>query len=339
MILYLTEKDVESLLTMRDALSVLEPALADLGRGKGVNKPRQVVELSPQARLSVLQAAIPVQEVMGFKTYTIGLKDALRFWVMLFGEDGELKCIMEAEYLSNIRTGAACGVATKYMARENSSTLGILGTGYNAPAQIEAVCAVRPIEKVLAYSRNRENLEVFCRGMSKHLRIPIVPAASAKEAVQSADIIVTITSSAEPVLFGEWLPRGVHLNLAGAMKPSRREVDTAAVQAADYLVVDDAKQSREESGEFIRAAQEGVFDWESLKELGSVVATGRNQRPSEDAITLFKNHGTGLWDIAVGARVYQLALAKKIGMQLPIAQPATPLYKGVSEQARIWAQS
>jgi ornithine cyclodeaminase/alanine dehydrogenase-like protein (mu-crystallin family) len=337
LILYLKESDVEALLTMKDALLAVENSVRELGSGRAENKPRQIVYGASDARLSVLQAGIPALEVMGFKAYTVGANEALRFWVILFGRDGQMKCIMEAEYLSNVRTGAACGIATKYLARENSRTLAIIGTGYNAPAQIEAIMAVRPIKRVLAYSRNRKNLELFCQGVSNHLKIGVEPAQDVQSAVSAADVIVTITSSADPVLLGEWLPKGVHLNLAGAMKPDRREVDTAAVIAADIIVVDDAEQSRHESGELIRAEKDGAFDWTALQELGSLVASGRNVRQSNNQITVFKNHGTGLWDVAVAHQVYQLALEKGLGLELPVGQEPTALHKGISAHAIRWA--
>lgn len=336
MIRFITERNVVELLTMEDSIAALDEAIGELGRGKAFNKPRQVVG-GDAARLSVLPAAIPSKKILGFKTYTVGLNDALRFWVMLFGDDGEIKAMIEAEHLSAVRTGAACGVATKYMSRPESSTVGLLGTGYNSPAQLEAICAVRTIKQVRAFSRNRDNLVAFCNGMTKHLGVEVVPASDARDAVRNMDIITTITSSAKPVLFGDWLEKGVHVNLAGAMKPSRKEIDTKAVTMADLLVADDIEQAREEAGEMIDAATEGAFDWSTLKGLGSIVAAGKNVRETGDEITVFKAHGTGLWDVATALRIYELALARDVGVDLPIEQPSTPLYKGQSEMARAWA--
>ena len=152
------------------------------------------------------------------------------------------------------------GIATKYLSRHDSKTLAIIGTGYQASAQIQAVCRVRAIDKVLAWSRTREQLLVFCNQMSKELGVSVEPAEDARSAVRAADIVVTITSSKDPVVLGNWLPRGAHVNVAGAMKPTAREVDSRALERAELVVVDDWIQSHEEAGEFIEAVREGVLD-------------------------------------------------------------------------------
>jgi alanine dehydrogenase len=329
MTLHLREEDVESLLTMDDAMESVERSMREQGLGDAECLPRQVIDIG-SVRLSVLPAGMRSLGVVGFKTYTVGLNDALRFWVLLFDRHGELTCLLEAEHLSMVRTGAACGVATKYLSRPDSKTVGIVGTGYNAPAQLEAVCGVRSIEKVVAYSRTRPNLLEFCSAMTRHLGLPVEPASTAEDVVRVADILITITSSATPVVQGEWLHAGMHLNLAGAMKANRREIDTGALLAADLIVVDDLRQSREESGEMIQASREGVFDWSGVRLLSDIV-TGNPPPRSSESITLFKNHGVGIWDIAVAAKVYELAKSRKLGREVALEHPATPLYKGSSD--------
>lgn len=335
MALFLNEHDVEELLNVQDCIGVLEQAIREQGQKIAINRPRQIVQ-TPNAMMSVLPAAIPGLGSLGFKTYTVS-PDGVRFWLLLFKEDGELHCIMEAEHIGLIRTGAASGIATKHMSRENSRTVGILGSGYQSPTQLEAVCSVRRIEKVLAYSRTRENLIEFCTGMTKRLGIPVEPANSAEQVVRNVDILITITSSKDPVVDGSWIREGTHLNLAGAMKPTSREIDNLTIQRADFIAVDDWEQSHHESGEFIKAANEGLLDWNRIREISDVVASAANQRPSEKSISIFKSHGIGLWDIAAASVVYERAVQQGVGVQLPIKQQTKLLRRGRSEQVRAWA--
>ena len=336
MALFLNEHDVDELLTVADCLEPLEGAIQAQGKKLATNCPRQIVT-TPNAMMSVLPAAVPGLGSLGFKTYTVS-PDGVRFWLMLFKEDGELHCLMEAEHIGLIRTGAASGIATKYMSRADSKVVGILGTGYQAPTQLEAVCAVRPIEKVYAYSRTREKLLEFCKGMSRRLGIPVEPADSCEQVIRRSDVLCTVTSSPEPVVDGNWLPEGMHLNLVGAMKRTSREVDTLTLQRAGILAVDDWKQSHEESGEFIKAAAEGALDWNRVREISDIVASETPVRTSPQTISLFKSHGIGLWDIAAASVVYERAKKLGRGVELPIKQSTKLLRRGFSDQVRTWAQ-
>lgn len=333
MALFLTEKDVNSLLTVADAIGVMEGPIREQGQGLAVNKPRSIAKTS-KASVSILPAAIPSLGAMGFKTYTVSTEGA-RFWLMLFDDRGALLSIMESENVGRIRTAGATGIATKYMSRPDSKVAAILGTGFQAPAQLEAVCAVRPVERVLAWSRTPANVLAFCERMTKQLGIPVEPADSARHAVQAADIVTTITSAKEPILMGDWLREGTHLNLVGAMKPTVREVDDRTLERAEWLAVDDLVQSQAEAGEFISAVAAGRIDWKNVVELSDVVAAREPLRRSAHSISLFKSHGIGLWDIAAAARVYQLAVERGVGVRLPIDQDAVVLGGGDPERLKI----
>ena len=318
MALFLREDDVKELLSMEDALTLVESAMAEHGSGAATNLPREIMRANG-ASLSLLPGAVPSLASMGFKAYTT-CPDGVRFWLFLFGVDGELKALMEAEHLGMVRTGAASGVAARYLSREESETVAILGTGYQAPAQLEAVCAVRPITRVKAYSRTRSNLLRFCSDMTARLGVPVEPADDAESAVRAGDIVITITSAKEPVLHGRWLQEGAHLNLAGAMKPSSREVDDSTLTRAARIVVDDWSQSHREAGELIAAASRRVISWSEVRELSAVVAGTAPRREDAREITLFKSHGIGLWDVAVAARIHELAVERRRGLRLPIEQ-------------------
>ncbi|ODT27006.1 MAG: hypothetical protein ABS54_06540 [Hyphomicrobium sp. SCN 65-11] len=336
MALFLNEHDVEQLLDLKSCMGPLEQAIREQGKKIATNKPRQILQ-TPKAGLSVLPGAVPGLGSLGYKTYTVA-PDGVRFWLLLFKEDGELHCLMEAEHIGLIRTGAASGIATKYMSREDSKVVGILGTGYQSPTQLEAVCSVRKIEKVLAYSRTREKLLEFCAGMTKRLGIPVEPADSVETVVRNSDILNTVTSSPEPVVNGAWLKEGTHVNLVGAMKKSSREIDTLTIQRSDFIAVDDWVQSHDESGEFIKATQEGYLGWHRIQELSDIVASEGSRRPSAASISLFKSHGIGLWDIAAASVVYERAKERGLGVDLPITQEAKPLRRGHSDLVRQWAK-
>jgi alanine dehydrogenase len=333
MALFLNEKQVDELLSLSEAIEALEQPIREQGLGLAFNKPRTIVK-GGKGSVSVLPAAIPSIGSMGFKAYTVGPEGA-RFWLMLFAETGELRSLMESENISRIRTGAATAIATKYMSRPDSKVAAILGTGHHAPTQLEAVCAVRGIERVLAWSRTPANVVSFCERMTKKLGIPVEPAPSARDAVRDADIVTTITSSQEPVLLGDWLRPGTHVNLVGAMKITCREADSRVLERADVLAVDDVEQSKAEAAEFTLAVEEGKVHWKDVLELSQVVASETPKRQSADAITVFKSHGIGLWDIAAAARVYELAKRQAVGIHLPIEQPVVVLGGGDPSRIKI----
>jgi ornithine cyclodeaminase/alanine dehydrogenase len=321
MVLFLNEKEVTSLLTMNDAIEAVEAALRDEGLGKAANRPRQRV-LAGQTMLHVLTAAVPRVGSLGLKAYTTGPAGA-NSWLLLFSESGKLEAIMEAGRLGQVRTGAASGVATKWLSREDSSSVGIIGTGYQARTQLEAVCEVRPITHVRAWSRNPEHVAAFSREMSALLDVAVEPAASARAAITGADIAITMTSARDPVLHGEWLAKGMHLNITGSNNPRHSEADVDTVRQAGLIVTDDVEQAKGESGDLIKAAAAGALDWSAVKQLSGIIAGTTQGRGSGSEITLFKSNGIGLWDVAVAARVFELALDRGKGTRLEMGSRNT----------------
>jgi alanine dehydrogenase len=323
---FLSERDVEELLDVPNCAETIEKSLIAQGRKEAQNVPRHIVR-TEKVGLSVLQAAVPGFRHVGFKSYTT-CPEGVRFWVMLFNaETGAWEAIIEAEHLGLVRTAAATGVASKHLANSESSIVGILGTGTHAVAQLEGACLNHKIKRVYAWSRTPENVREFAGTMSKKLGIEVVPAGSAEDAVRDADIVVTITSSQRPILCGDWLKPGAHVNLVGAMKPSSREVDDRTLERANLLAVDDWDQAHHEAGEYIEATRDGVISWEKIKELGDIMAGVEPGRAHEDDITVFKSHGIGIWDVAAAAQVLEIARNRKIGLDLPIGLDARPLGK------------
>jgi ornithine cyclodeaminase/alanine dehydrogenase-like protein (mu-crystallin family) len=238
--------------------------------------------------------------------------------VMLYDyETGALLSCMEGGRLGQIRTGAASGLATKYMAKEDSATVAVIGSGFQARTQLEAVCAVRDIKGVKVFSRKEERRTAFAERSSESLKVDVKAVESAQECVEGADVVIVITSAREPALLGEWLSPGTHVNAAGGNHWMRREVDEETVLRSEVIVVDDLDQAKIECGDLMWLEPRGSFRWDMAKELQDVVAGRVNGRPSEESITLFESMGLALEDIAAAHLVYNKAKAQGIGQELP----------------------
>ena len=318
MTLLLTEADVRSLLTMPIALEVVEDSLRQQGDGKLILHPRRRIKLPDNALLHYMAAGDPVNGYIGMKLYTVA-KGAARFVVPLFrSTTGEMAALIEADALGQIRTGAASGVATKYLANANARTAAIIGTGYQARTQLEAVAAVRRLERVRAFGRDPERRAKFCREMSDKTGVTVEASKSGEEAVIGAEIVITATSATQVVLEGDQLFPGMHINAMGANWPQKRELDAAAVDRAGLLVVDSIEQAKMEAGDLIQAFGEDASRWNAVQELANIVAGRAPGRASATQITLFKSNGIATWDVAAAVRVYEMAVARGIGKTVPL---------------------
>ena len=318
MTLLLKEADVRALLTMPMALEAVEESLRQQGNGELSLHPRRRLKLPDNALLHYMAAGDPVHGVIGMKIYT-SVRGAVRFMVPLFrSATGEMAALIEADALGQIRTGAATGVATKYLANADARIAGIIGTGYQARTQLEAVAAVRPLERVRAFGRDPERRAQFCREMSARIGIEVEPVESGEKAVRGADIVVTATSAMKIVLEGPWLSPGVHVNAIGANWAQKRELDDVAVTRADAIVVDSIEQAKMEAGDLILSFANDATRWDAVRELGAIVAGKIPGRTGPNQITLFKSNGIATWDLAVAVRVYELAVARGVGQSIPL---------------------
>jgi len=300
---------------MDDALVAVEEAFRLQGLGKADNRPRQRPRLE-HTMLQVMPAALPG---LGFalKAYTVASK-SVRFVILLWDEEtGDLQAVIEAGRLGQMRTGAASGVATQYMARLDAATVVIFGTGTQAPTQLEAVCAVRAIEQVWVHSRSPENSERFAGEMSALLGVSIETVERPHNAVSEADIVITSTTASEPLFDGHWLKPGVHINATGSNREDAQEIDAKTVEKADLIAIDDLAQGRIEAGDLIAAKRQGVFSWDSVVELGQIVTGKQEGRQDDTSCTLFESLGVAIEDLAVARCVYQEATALEVGEQLP----------------------
>jgi ornithine cyclodeaminase/alanine dehydrogenase-like protein (mu-crystallin family) len=314
MVLLLREDDVRPLITVAEAIDLLDAAFGDWAAGRADNQPRRRV--AGGVVLATMSAALPTRGIVGFKAYTAH-RHVDRFFVQLFdASSGELVAILEGDHLGRVRTGAASGLATRYLARPDASRLTIFGSGTQALTQVLAVASVRPLRQVRVLSRDagrRERLlaELAANGISA------IAGGDQREAVESADIITTITSAGSPLFPGAWLRPGQHLNVAGSNWPERREVDGETVSRADLLVADDVAAARVEAGDLLLAEADGRLDWAMVHSLREVTA-GAVKRASPHEITLFKSVGLAIEDLAVAATVLERARSRGIGAHLDL---------------------
>jgi ornithine cyclodeaminase/alanine dehydrogenase-like protein (mu-crystallin family) len=318
MTLLLTEADVRAALEMPAALEAVEESFRRQATGEAWSHPRRRLELPDRVFLNTMAAADRKGGWMGSKLYSVA-RGRAAFVVLLYRTgNGELAAIMEADYLGQMRTGAATGIATKYMARQDACRVAIVGTGLQARTQLEAVSYVRKIERVWAYGRDPLRRTDYCREMTERLGLPVTPAASAEEAVREADIVITATTATKPVLFGAWLAPGTHVNAIGSNFAQKCEIDPETVRRAAILAVDSIEQAQIESGDLIQAFAGDASRWAGVHEVAEIVSGKLPGRNNADEITLFKSNGLATWDIAVAARVLERAEKEGLGSRIPV---------------------
>ena len=298
--LYLTEEQVAALLTPADAVETIERCFARLARGAVENRPRYRLRLEHGA-LAVMAAADLELGYAGAKVYS-GFQAGARFVVLLFrSASPELVAVIDADKLGQLRTGAASAVAAKHLARPSASSLGVIGCGWQAESQVACIRAAVPgIERVVAYCRTESKLREFCEHNDAE------PGESHRDPAQ-CDIVVTVTGSPDPVLRGEWLQPGALVCAVGANDGRRRELDNVVLERAAFVCCDSIEDARLESADLIEPVEGGTLDWLEVHELQEVVAGETSGRQSDDDIVVFKSNGLAAWDIAVAARVVELA--------------------------------
>jgi alanine dehydrogenase len=318
MTLVLREDDVRQLLSMSEAISGVQTAFERIADGTAAVHSRQRFHPPDGAYLHYMAAADSTGGAMGLKIYTSS-REGLRFLIPLFDtRSGELLALIEGDYLGQMRTGAASGVATRLMSRVDSRRVGILGTGIQARTQLEAIAAVRHLESARVYGRNAERRARFVTEMSAKLQLAIEAVETGEEGVREMDIVVTATTSSEPVLEGRWLAPGTHINAIGSNFPNKRELDSEAVNRADIIAADSITQSHEEAGDLIIAFENNCEAWNRVVELPEIVAGRRSGRDNASQITLFKSNGIAIEDIVVAERVHAAAMEKGIGQKLDL---------------------
>jgi len=307
--LHLTEEEVASLVTVPEAIGILETAFRHQFDGNSIANPRQRLRMSGTT-LHIMSGSVP--GYFGYKAYTTAAGKAQFRFYLFDGKTTDLVSVMEADTLGQIRTGAATGLATQFLAIPAVSQATLFGAGWQAQSQLLAMDAVRQLEQVWIVNRNADRRESFIRKMQPLVKAKLVVPDSPESAVKSSQVITTMTSSKDPVLKGEWLQAGQHVNAAGGNLLLRRELDDEAVLRANLVVVDSVEQARIEAGEFIGVMETGKRHWQDFVELCDVVA-GKRCRSHAAEITLFKSMGLAIEDVALAAMVYNRALERGVG--------------------------
>jgi alanine dehydrogenase len=312
--LILTEREVEDLLDMTSTLDAVEAVLRDQAEGRATNRARRRVAL-PRSGLNYMAAGAPEMGALGMKVYTVARSGA-RFYTLLFDpEGGELLSVMHSDKLGQMRTGAASGVATRHLAREDASTLGLYGAGWQAESQLEAIAAVRDLERVIVHSRSEESRKRFAEKMSERLGME-VETTHAPDEPAAQDIVATATSAREPVLLGEWLRPGAHVNAAGSNFLFKSEIDREVVSRASFVCVDSREELGLEAGDLLKPLETGLILPEAIYELGQIIAGQVEGRRGPEDITLFASQGLALEDMAAARVVYDRAVERDAGREI-----------------------
>jgi alanine dehydrogenase len=313
--LILREADVQQVVEMDPVLAAVEAAMRELGEGVAQNEPRRRV-YAPGSLLNVMFASFPGGKCTGLKAYTVAA-GRMRMLVMLFGLDGSPMAIIESDVMGTYRTGAATGVAVKALAPPGPAKVALIGAGWQAANQALAVSRVREIEELRVFSRSPERRAAFARDREAELGVKTIAAETAEAAVRGAGIVITITTSAGPVLEADWVEKDALVVGAGSNYPNRAEIPADLVERAQTIVVDQLAAAQLESGDLILAQAAGKFDWSRAVEMGAVV-TGKWKAPERSGITLFESHGLALWDLAAGSVVLQAAMEAGLGEEIAL---------------------
>ena len=301
--MYLTEEDVKGLLTPADAVEAVAASFRRLSAGTVRNRPRYRIPFEEGA-LSVMAAVDDEAGLAGSKTYAVVAGRAGHVLSLFSIETAELVAVIEADRLGQLRTGGASGVAARHLARPGASSLGVIGCGRQAESQVACIRAAVPsIERVVAYCRTAATLAAFCD------RVGAEPGESNQDAAEQ-DVVVTVTTSRDPVLRGEWLLEGSLVCAVGANHPSRRELDNVVLERAAFVCCDSLEQARLESADLIEPVETGALDWLEVHELQEVVAGELPGRQSDADIVVFKSNGLCAWDVALGAVAVERAATR-----------------------------
>jgi ornithine cyclodeaminase len=324
-VIVLSQRDVRALLSMRDCIDVMGRALAALARGESVLPLRTIFRIPESGDFFALMPGYVAQPAsIGAKVITVFPRnhgtdrDSHQGAVLLFdANDGSLTAVLDATSITSIRTAAVSGLATKHLARADADDLAILGSGVQARTHLEAIPLVRKIRRVRVWSRDSARARALVEAYaSKFSEISVCPSAEA--AVRQASIICTVTSSSEPVVHGQWVAPGAHLNVVGSASPRAREVDTETI-VRSRLFVDRRESALAEPGDILIPIAEGAITRDHIvAELGEVVAGTRPGRGSDSEITLFKSLGLAVEDVAAAQHIYALALDRSVGTVVDI---------------------
>lgn len=315
MALVLREADVKRVIEMDAVIAAVETSTRELGEGKAQNESRRRV-FAPGGLLNVMFASYPGGGVTGLKAYSVAA-GKVRFLVVVFALDGSLAALIEAELMGMYRTGAATAVAVKALAPHGAAKVALIGTGRQASTQALAVSRVLKIGELRVFSRDQAKRAAFALELGDRLGVKTTAAGSAESAVRGADVVITMTTSSEPVIEAAWVEDHALVVGAGSNFSTRAEIPPDLVARAQTVVVDQMAAATLESGDLIQAHEAGKFEWDRAVELGSVLA-GRWKAPDRPGITVFESHGLALWDLAAASVVLPAARERRLGEEIEL---------------------
>jgi ornithine cyclodeaminase/alanine dehydrogenase-like protein (mu-crystallin family) len=318
MAIFLSEADIRSLVTIQDAVDAVDKVFRHQGEGGVINPPRQQIDMPGGGYLRLTSAIVGPMKKLAVKVSCSSIfeSNSGRTLILVDAESGRVDAIIEVHGLGAMRTAAASGVATDALALPDADSIGIVGAGRQAETQIAAICCVRPIKRVVVAARSQERLASFCQKMSKELGIPVTPAERPDD-IYDCPILVAATTSAEPVLFGDKVRPGTHINAIGANRLERQEIDDAVIPRCAIITVDNKVQSKLESAALLRAVEQGAITWDDVQDLGEYMTGPDAGKRAADAITLYNSHGVAMEDVALGTKAWELATEKGVGVEVP----------------------
>lgn len=319
--LWISEKNVVGLMSLPEAIEALEQGLALQAKGEAQNMVKTHVAWGHN-NLHAIGAAYPAAGLIGTKTWAHTSGGACPLLVLFDSETGQLKAVIEAFALGQMRTGGISGVATRWLADERANVLALIGTGKQALAQLAAVHAVRPLRQVRVFSPRAESRRAFIAEASGKFDLELVDAGSVEMALADASIITTVTRATKAFVRGNDVMRGAHINAVGAITGEREELTQDVFARCSRAAVDDPAAAKRLSSEFIQAFGKGG-DWPDVTPLSALVAAQRGRDPVDD-ITIFKAMGMGVSDLALGVELYRRASAQGIGTTIPNPQRSAP---------------
>ena len=327
---WISEADVVSVMDLPGAIQALERGLMAEAQGHAINMVKTHVEWDGST-LHAIGAAFPHEGFVGTKTWAHTEGGATPLLILFDSHNGALKAVIEAFALGQMRTASASGVATKWLAAEDSTEFGMIGTGKQALAQVAAVVAVRPIRRIRIFGRNRERLEAFAERVRQEFGIQALAAASIAEACDGAHIVTVATRATQPIITSAMLSPGTHVNTIGAIVPSRAELAADVLARASKIVADSVPQARKLSRELIEFLGDVSAAWERVESLASVVAKQQRRPPAQD-LTIFKALGMGISDLALGVEIYRQAVASEIGHSFSHPKKVAPRLRSGPKQ-------
>jgi alanine dehydrogenase len=328
MVLVLGKSEIAQVFTMKDAIGSVEKAFKELALGSVIMPLRPTIQVKEaKGRFSLMPAYIGGTKALGVKVITAfadnvgkyGLPMILGTVLLHSADTGELLALADGTYITAVRTGAAGGASAKYLARKDAEVVGLFGTGVQGHTNLEAVAAVRKIKKAKVVSRSAEHVKAYCSEVGKALGIDVVPAKDAKDAVSGSDIIITTTSSQQPLFKGEWVDEGTHIIGIGSHHgPGIKEIDETTVKRSK-VVVDQREACLAEAGDIMDPIKSGVITPDHIyAELGEIIAGKKKGRENDSEITFFKSVGLAIQDVSSIQTIYELAKKKGVGREVKI---------------------